>query len=352
MRFRIGLVLLAVLAALAVPATAAPKSAPQGERQHGTFSEPGLLTRSYALYVPSSVAAKPRKAVPLLVYLHGCNQTADDAATGTRLEELAEQQGFLVLFPEQAKPVGSSYPLADGNGSGCWNWFHPDHQTREGGEPATLAGMTRDVMRRFRVDADRVWLAGVSAGADMATILAATYPELWAAVAPIAGCAYRSCSDGDGVGAYAAMGPRARVVPALVVQASTDVVNNVVMGQTALAQWVGTNDLADDGVANGSVPITPSSTTTYPAVQGTPPGDPCVGNSRLPCAGGVAGLKSYPYTVARHDGPDGASVVEQVVIQGANHAWTGGDPRGSFVDPVGPSMGALIYDFFVAHPQG
>lgn len=350
MRTRVGLLLLALLAALAVPAAAAPKAA--GERQHGTFSAPGLLTRAYALYVPSAVAAHPGRRVPLLVYLHGCNQTADDVAVGTRLEELAESEGLLVLFPEQTRPAGSSYPAADGNGSGCWNWFHPDHQTRDAGEPATLAAMTRDVMSRFRVDADRVWLAGTSAGADMATILAATHPDLYAAVAPVAGCAYRSCSDGDGSAAFAAMGPHARVVPTLVVQGSADAVNNASMGETAVAQWVGTNDLADDGAANDSVPRTPSSVTHHDAVQGAPPGDPCIGNLRLPCAGGAAGLESYPYTVRRHDGATGGSVVEEVVIHGANHAWTGGNPEGTFVDPVGPSMARLIHDFFLAHSPG
>jgi poly(hydroxyalkanoate) depolymerase family esterase len=289
--------------------------------------------------------------VPLLVYLHGCNQTADDVAVGTRLESLAEEQGLLVLFPEQTRPVGGSYPVADGNGSGCWNWFHPDHQTRDAGEPATIAAMTRDVMTRFAVDDDRVWLAGASAGADMATILAATHPDLYAAVAPIAGCAYRSCSDGDGTAAFAAMAERARVVPTLVVQGTVDVVNNAAMGGSAVAQWVGTNDLADDGSANGSVPAAPSATTTHMAVQGTPPGDPCAGNLRLPCAGGVLGLVSYPYTVARHDGRDGRSVVEVMVIHGANHAYTGGDPRGTFVDPVGPDLAHAMHDFFQAHPH-
>lgn len=349
MRRLLLLLVLALLTALVPPAGAAPEPAPQGERQHGTFSAPGLPSRDYALYVPSSVAAKPNREVPLLVFLHGCNQTADDVAVGSRLEELAEAEGLLVLFPNQTRPAGSSYPLADGNGSGCWNWFHPDHQTRDAGEPATIAAMTRDVMRRFAVDESRVWLSGISAGADMATVLGATHPDLYAAIAPIAGCAYRSCTDGDGSAAFAAMGERARLVPTLVVQGTADMVNNAAMGATAVAQWVGTNDRADDGVANGSVPAVPSSTTTYPSVQGTPPGDPCVGNSRLPCAGGALGLASYPYTVARHDGADGQSAVEVVVIHGANHAYTGGDPRGSFVDPVGPSLPRLMLDFFRRH---
>lgn len=352
MRRLVSLLLFALIAVLTVPAaTAQPKQAPAGERQHGTYSAPGLPSLDYALYVPGAVAAKPRKKVPLLVFLHGCNQSADDVAVGSRLEQLAEEKGLLVLFPQQTRPAASSYPLADGNGSGCWNWFLPDHQARDAGEPAALAGLTRDVMSRFAVDGRQVWLAGISAGADMATILAATHPDLYAAVAPIAGCGYRTCSDVDGSAAHAVMGERARVVPTLVVQGDIDMVNNAVMGGTAVSQWVGTNDLADDGAANGSVAQVPA-VTTYPAVQGTPPGDPCVGNSRLPCLGGALGLASYPYTVLRYDGAAGTSVVEALVIHGANHAYTGGNPEGSFVDPVGPDLAHAMYDFFVAHPRG
>ncbi|MCA1713239.1 MAG: PHB depolymerase family esterase [Actinobacteria bacterium] len=344
MRRLVGPLLLALVALLAVPASAGG-TATAGHREHGTFSAPGLVPRAYALYVPSDVAAKPHKKVPLLVYLHGCNQNADDVAVGTRLEQLAEEKGLLVLFPQQTRPQGSTYPAADGNGSGCWNWFLPDHQARGAGEPATLAAMTRDVMGRFAVDDRRVWLAGASAGADMTTILGATYPDLYAAIAPIAGCAYRTCSDGTGTAAHAAMGSRARAVPTLVVQGSADMVNNAAMGATAVRQWVATNDLADDGAANGSVPQQPSAVTSHDAVQGTAPGDPCVGNSRLPCLGGALGLKSYPYTVAEF-GP----TVTALVISGANHAYTGGDPRGTFVDPVGPDLAHAMYDFFAAHP--
>ena len=271
---RAALALLALLVVLAVPASAKEKPAAAGERQHGTFTAPGLPPRAYALYVPSAVAAKPHKKVPLLVYLHGCNQNADDVATGSRLEELAEEQGLLVLFPQQTRPAGGTYPFADGNGSGCWNWFHPDHQSRDGGEPATLAAMTRDVMSRFAVDSRRVWLAGISAGADMATVLAATHPDLYAAVAPVAGSAHLSCSDVSGAAAFAAMGERARVTPTLVVQGDLDMGNNAAMGGTALAQWVGTNDRADDGAVNGSIPAVPSSFETHPQVAGPRPATP------------------------------------------------------------------------------
>ncbi len=351
MRRLAAVALALLLGVLALPAEAALSKAAAGGRTHGSFSAPGLPTLAYALYVPSSVAQKPHKKVPLLVYLHGCNQNADDAAVGSRLEELAEREGLLVLFPQQTRPSGSTYPASDGNGSGCWNWFLPDHQQRGKGEPAAIAGMTQAILDDFAVDERRVWLGGVSAGADMTTILAATYPDLYAAAAPIAGCAYLSCSDVTGSQALAAMGPRARVVPTLVVQGSADMVNNAAMGATAVSQWRGTNDLADDGQANGSIPLVPTSVTTHDAVRGTPPGDPCIGNSRVPCLGGAVGLASYPYTVARYDDAAGRSAVEVLVIHGANHAYTGGNPAGTFVDPVGPDLGVEMLNFFREHPR-
>ena len=342
--------LLALLGLLAVPAGAAPadKGYGAGTLTHGVYPKAGAPgARAFALYTPKHLPKNP----PLFVYLHGCNQTADDVAVGERLGLLADKNGFVVLYPEQLHADNSTYPVSDGNGARCWNWFVPDHQARDKGEPATIAGMTRFVMATKGIDPKRVWLAGASAGADMTTNLGATYPDLYAAIAPIAGCAYRTCSDLDGTAALAAMGPRKRVVPTFVVNASTDMVNNVAMGATAVQQWVATDDLADNGKADGSIPAQPSSTTQHDAVQGSPPGDPCVGNSRLPCIGGALGLKAYPYTEMRYDDAKGTTAVLVWLIHGANHAFTGGDPRGTFVDPVGPDLGSAMWAFFTAHPM-
>jgi poly(hydroxyalkanoate) depolymerase family esterase len=341
---------LGLLGLLAVPAGAADKADKgygAGTLTHGVFPKAGAPgARAYALYTPKHLPKNP----PLFVYLHGCNQNADDVAVGEKLGLLADKKGFVVLYPEQLHAATFSYPVSDGNGANCWNWFLPDHQSRDKGEPATIAGMTREVMRQKDVDPKRVWVAGASAGADMTTILGATYPDLYAAIAPLAGCAYRTCTDLDGTAALAAMGAHKRVVPAFVVNASTDMVNNVAMGATAVQQWVATDDLADNGKADGSIPRQPSSVVTDTGAGGTPPGDPCIGNSRLPCAGGVLGLKSYPYTEMRYDDAPGHTVVLVWLIHGANHAFTGGDSRGTFVDPVGPGLGAAMYAFFAAHP--
>ena len=301
--------------------------------------------RDFYVYESSTTAGGAR---PLVVFLHGCNQTAKDAAIGTRWTELAERRDFVVVFPEQS---------AAANGAQCWNWFLPDHQVRGAGEPAVIAEITERVLASTGADRQRVYVAGISAGADMAMILGATYPDLFAGTVGFAGCAYASCADVRGELAHAAQGPRARVLPALLMQGTADPLNDPAMGETMATQWIGTNDLGDDGEANGSVPAEPTSVEhhgldeTAVAGAGTP-GDTCVRNRQFPCASGLRANGDYPYSVEHHADRSGCDVVDFWLIHGLSHDYPGGDPAGSFTDPAGPDVTTASYDWMLRHRLG
>jgi poly(3-hydroxybutyrate) depolymerase len=232
----------------------------------------------------------------------------------------------------------------------------------------TIAEITKAVMAEQRIDATRVYITGISAGGIMASVMAASYPQLYSALAVVAGCSYL-CSDSTGDLTYARMTEShrtARVVPTILFQGSTDYVVNDGLGEMAVAGWVGANDLADDGQANGSVSRTPSSTEHYRLDPYSmepnpyPPDhdsadiattclhiDPPKGNN--PCPGEMLGWTSYPYTIRRFNFTSSSTiVVESWLIHGVSHNYTGGSPNGdaTYVDPIGPNITQAAWDFF------
>jgi poly(hydroxyalkanoate) depolymerase family esterase len=291
----------------------------------------------------------------MVVYLHGCNETAAQTAAASHFDRIAAARNFVVVYPQQNVTTGSSAPLVDGNGIGCWNWFLPQDQTRGSGETGILAALTRSVAATQHVDARRIYVEGVSAGADMAVNLAATYPDLYAAVGAVAGCAYRTCSDVTGELTYQAMGPRARIVPMFIENGTADTLNNMGMAGTLLSSWLGADDLADDGSLNGSVSRAPAHTTNYAMDQTPQPGsgDVCVHNNSLTCPGGAIGFQhSYPYTVASYDDARGCEVLSLWVIHFMQHAHPDAPGDGPYTDPLGPDVSAASYDFFSKHAIG
>lgn len=143
-------------------------------------SNPGNL-RMYA-YVPDGVG----RSAPLVVALHGCTQTAASYDQGTGWSHLADRLGFILVFPEQQ---------AANNPKNCFTWFLPGDTTRDMGEALSIRQMIAQAVETFSVDRSRVFVTGLSAGGAMASVMLATYPELFAGGAIIAGLPYGSASS-------------------------------------------------------------------------------------------------------------------------------------------------------------
>jgi poly(hydroxyalkanoate) depolymerase family esterase len=174
------------LAVAAVVVGAAGSAPGQGRaRRDAEFTRGTLGDRPYRLFVPREVGARP----PLIIALHGCWQTPEDFALGTRLNAAAQRRGLLVLYPAQ-RPRD--------NPSRCWNWFEPAHQSRTSGELAEILALVREVRSRYPGDRERTIALGFSAGAFMAVNLACVAPDVVAGVGVFAGGPYRC-----GVGAEA-----------------------------------------------------------------------------------------------------------------------------------------------------
>ena len=260
-------------------------------------------TRSYKLYIPSSYTGK--HMVPLVVMLHGCTQDPVDFASGTQMNQLAEEMGCLVVYPAQSQQA---------NAQRCWNWFSAVDQTRGQGEPSIIAGITRDVMASHQVDDSQVYVAGLSAGGAMATIMGTLYPELYAAVGVHSGLPFASAHDLPS--ALAAM-----------------------KGRFGKPQAPGT-----------AIPIIvfhgDRDTTVHPAN-----GDELIARGKHKAArkvevepGKVPDGHAYTRTVHKH--PDGTPHAEQWLIHGAGHAWSGGSARGSYTDGKGPDASREMMRFF------
>ncbi|MBE3109683.1 MAG: PHB depolymerase family esterase, partial [Acidobacteria bacterium] len=160
-----------------------PVEVPDGAQYRSRSFTCTAGTRSYKLYIPSTPAPLDR---PLVIMLHGGTQDADDFAIGTRMNAVAEELGFIVAYPIQPRAANASL---------CWNWFLPEHQRRDAGEPAIIAGLTRELIAEYDIDASRVFVAGLSAGGAMAAIMGETYPDLYAGIGVHSGLAYGAASD-------------------------------------------------------------------------------------------------------------------------------------------------------------
>jgi poly(hydroxyalkanoate) depolymerase family esterase len=298
---------------------AKPAPRPDSVRSGGQFIKASYSnhagSRDYKLYIPSGYRGKP---LPLIVMLHGCKQSPDDFAAGTRMNMLAEERTSFVAYPAQA---------ASANYARCWNWFRPGHQQRDEGEPSLIAGITLQIMRDYAVDPRRVYVAGLSAGAAAAAVMGMAYADLYAAIGVHSGLTCGAARDV--FSAFAAMR----------------------RGKPANAPSRNTRDRQEGHIVPTIVFHGDRDTTVHPCN-----GDQVIAES-TPATGTDLHAKvehgkvqgGYAYDRTLYADARGRTVLEHWVIQGAGHAWSGGSLDGSYTDPRGPDASREMLRFFLEH---
>jgi poly(hydroxyalkanoate) depolymerase family esterase len=289
-----------------------PDIVPEGARFiEGIYSNPAG-SRAYKLFIPSRYQGQP---LPLVVMLHGCTQSPDDFAAGTRMNFVAEEQTCMVVYPAQR---------SEANQAKCWNWFRTADQQRDRGEPSLIAGITRQIMRDYSVDPKRVYVGGLSAGAAAAAVMGTTYHDLYAAIGVHSGLACGAASDLPSALAAMRQGGLAvssrsddRItykppVPTIVFHGDHDTTVHPSNGNEVLKQAIRTTCMQQK-VHRGQAP------------------------------GGHA------YTCTIHADANGREILEHWNIHGAGHAWSGGSPAGSYTDPRGPDATREMLRFFLEH---
>jgi poly(hydroxyalkanoate) depolymerase family esterase len=285
-------------------------------------------TRTYKLYIPSGYRGQ---ALPLVVMLHGCMQTPDDFAAGTRMNGLAERELFFVVYPAQTPST---------NPSKCWHWFKATDQHRDRGEPSLIAGITRQIVSTYHVNAHRVYIAGLSAGGAMAVIMGVSYPDLYAAIGVHSGLAYGAAHDlpsalaamqHGGTSAARARDSRfpaamtTRGVPTIVFHGDRDTTVHPRNGDQVLTHWATTH-------AGGGPDIVAGTKLRVTVNRGQVP-------------------EGHAYTRAIYHDASGHAVMERWLVHEAGHGWSGGSSYGSFTDPKGPDASQAMVRFFYQHSQ-
>jgi poly(hydroxyalkanoate) depolymerase family esterase len=283
---------------------------PDGARFiEGTYSSPAG-SRAYRLFIPSRYQERP---LPLVVMLHGCTQSPDDFAAGTRMNFMAEEQNCLVVYPAQPSHA---------NQAKCWNWFRTADQQRGRGEPSLIAGITRQIMDDYSVDRKRVYVGGLSAGAAAAAIMGATYNDLYAAIGIHSGLACGAATDlpsalvamRQGGSGHKAISDDRPPVPTIVFHGDRDATVHPNNGGQILEQSVR-----------------------------------AMGTQKKVRRGQVPGGHAYTRTILSD--ARGRAMLEHWNIHGAGHAWSGGSPAGSYTDPRGPDATREMLRFFLEHSQ-
>ncbi|MEO9777943.1 MAG: PHB depolymerase family esterase [Sedimentitalea sp.] len=302
-----------VLATLSRNHTGGPTSAalPDGAQfNQDTYTCPAG-SRMYRTYVPASARDG---ATGVIMMLHGCTQSPEDFAAGTGMNELAEQHGFVVIYPAQSR---------GDNAQSCWNWFSRGDQRRGRGEPAILAGLATQMATEHGINRDRTFVAGLSAGGAMAAILGEAYPDVFAAVGAHSGLPVGAAKDVPS--AFAAMGGTILAAPACI-QDGRDVRTIVFHG----AADATVHPKNGEGIVQRAI--------NRDAI-----------NIHETREHGEDNGRKFKRVIASDD--TGAGLVEYWIIEGQGHAWSGGSASGSYTDPRGPSASAEMVRFFFDTPR-
>ena len=260
-------------------------------------------SRNYKLYVPSTYTGQ---AMPLLVMLHGCTQNPDDFAAGTQMNQVAEEMGCFVAYPEQT---------AGANHSKCWNWFNAIDQQHGQGEPSIIAGIAQQIIDEYPVNERQVYVAGLSAGGAMAVIVGTLYPELFAAVGVHSGLPFASAQDLPSAlsamkrGASSSRKAGNGSQPIIVFHGDSDTTVNPRNGEQVMEQSLHSHK-GSPSIQSGSVP------------------------------------NGHRYTQTTHTKADGTPLGEHWVVHGAGHAWSGGSSHGTYTDAKGPDASREMLRFF------
>ena len=268
--------------------------------------------RPYKLYVPSCYKGQP---LPLVVMLHGCTQSPDDFAAGTRMNALAEEHACLIAYPGQTPSANSSK---------CWNWFSPQDQRRDQGEPSLIAGITRQVLSDYAVDSRRIYIAGLSAGGAAASIMGAEYPDLYAAVGVHSGLACGSAHDVPS--AFAAMRQGGPVSRGLRRDLSREPMPTII--------FHGDRDKTVHPINGDQV-----------AVHSRAGAEMSTSVRRGQSSGGIG------YSCTVHADASDTPVLEHWALHGIGHAWSGGSPDGSHTEPRGSDASCEMLRIFLEHPK-
>ena len=271
--------------------------------------------RDYKLFIPSPRSGRR----PLLVMLHGCTQTPDDFAAGTRMNALAEEEGLYVVYPRQSSRA---------NAQRCWNWFEPGDQGREMGEAGIIAGLVRAVCAEHPIDRSRIYIAGLSAGGAAAANIARAYPDLFAGLGVHSGLAAGCARDLPSALSAMRVGAPGAAEPG----------GAAGFGAGSVTQRLRVPTIVFHGEGDGTVhPRNAEAVLAQAGVEALTP-------RRESGTGG-----GHSYTRTRYADEAGRVQVEAWSVQGAGHAWSGGSPEGSYTDASGPDASRAMLDFFLGH---